>query len=134
MKPIVLRVQRLPRMNSSSNVHWRVKVRDRQSWGLLMLAALGRQRKPAAPLEHARVQFTRHSSRQGDDDNLRESFKLCRDLLQPSSKRNPGGLGLIAGDDPEHLEAAYQWQLAPRVKGWVEIVVEDALEAPVGGH
>ena len=126
MKPyrIVLRVDRLPRLNTSDNVHRWVRLRERDTWRVLLRAAVGRQARPRAPLERARVQFTRHSCRQPDDDNIPGSFKAIRDLLQSPAVYS-GGLGIIASDDPEHLVTEYLWERAPRGEGWVEIVVEE---------
>lgn len=129
---IRLRVERLPRMNRG--VHWSAKPGERSLWGVLLRAALGRQPRPeGGPLKHARVTFMRFSATRPDSgDNVNSSFKLCRDLLQPPGKPNKlghlpnrGGLGLIVSDSPKHLDAVYQWQRAPRGKGYIEIVVEE---------
>ena len=128
---IVLEVDRLPASNSSRNVHWRVKHRERKEWQVSMMIALGRNRF-REPIERASVIFIRRSAREGDYCNLVSSFKLIEDLLQPASKRNPGGLGLIVGDDPQHLEAEYRWEKAPRGKGSVRIEVSEAKVDPEG--
>ena len=120
---VALVVWRLPRPNPSSNVHWRTKHRDRQKWVVLMRDALGPKLHP--PLEHAKVTFTRFSSREPDSDNLVASFKLVRDLLMVAGKRNAGGLGLIVDDSPAHLEAVYAWKAAKPNQGRIEIVVEE---------
>ena len=136
---IVLEVDRLPTCNTSDNRHWRSKTRDRAEWGMLMRAAWNDAQLRSdpfgcrgEPIERAHVVFIRRSSREPDSDNLIWSFKAVRDLLQPASKRNPRGLGLIVGDDPQHLEAEYRWEKAPRGKGSVQIEVSEASVDPEG--
>ena len=136
MKPtrFVLEIPALPVSNPSVNRHWRAKVRDRAEWALRVKAALGRLPKLWTPIEHARVEFVRHSSREPDGDNLVAGMKLVRDLLQPDAKGNRGGVGLIKSDAPGHIEATYRWEKAPPKLGRVTITVEeiDAAAAPLG--
>ena len=94
-----------------------------------MRAALGRQKRPEKPIERAKALFIRRSSRQPDSDNLVWGFKAIRDLLQPPSKQNPGGLGLIESDDPAHFEAEYRWEPVKRGRGGVRIEVSEAPSA-----
>jgi hypothetical protein len=125
MYRLVLEIDELPWLNPSANRHWTAKARERQRWMVLVRAALGRQRRPPRPLQRARVEFTRFSSREPDSDNLVASFKLCRDLLLPMTARNPGGVGILKDDDPASIVAEYHWQEAPRNMGSVRIVVEE---------
>lgn len=130
-----LEVRELPRSNASDNVHWRTKVADRARWGLLLRRALGRQAKPPKPLARARVRFTRYSSVEPDYRNLVGCFKLIEDILQPQrpyqrksgswGDKNPGGLGIIAGDDPAHIVTEHRWEQAPRKEGRVVIEIEE---------
>lgn len=132
MKPyrLELRVDALPRCNASANVHWRTKVRDREQWALRMRVALGRKAKPPQPLEHARVTFTRYSATAPDPSNIQYSFKLVEDLLSPNSERNPGGLGIMAGDKAANYAggiAEYRWEKAPRNQGGIRITIEEVV-------
>ena len=119
-------VPRLPRLNTSSWVHWRVKHSDRGDWAVLMRAALGDAPKPAQPLERSRLTFERHSSSEPDYTNLVQSFKLIEDLLQPPSPRNPGGISIIANDARINVGVPeFKWEKAQRNKGYVRIIVEE---------
>ena len=126
MYRLELRIDVLPLMNTSNRRHRWEATKQRAKWALLMRAALGRKRKPKRPLWHARLTFTRHSSRQGDFGNLVESFKLAQDLLMIPSQRNPKGLGIIVDDGPRFVGTPdYLWEYAPRGKGFITIVVEE---------
>ena len=58
---------------------------------------------PPQPLSKAHVRVFRYGIQEPDHDNLTASLKWLLDVLQPRSHRHPYGLGIIAGDDPEHL-------------------------------
>jgi Holliday junction resolvase RusA-like endonuclease len=70
----------LPRVNSADNRHWRVKQRERDEWHRRVGGAF-RGLLPPRPLLLARVELTRHSSREPDLDNLAASFKHVLDGL-----------------------------------------------------
>lgn len=70
---------------------------------------------PPAPIKRARIRYERHSSGVLDYENLVGSAKRLLDILQPASRRCPAGLGVIAGDDPQHLDAEYVAVLIRRV-------------------
>ena len=80
---------------------------------------------PASPIERADLTFTRRSSRECDYTNLVSSFKLIEDLLQPNSRRNPGGLGIIAGDDPAHVSTRHIQEKCKRKAAGVVIVIQE---------
>jgi len=58
---------------------------------------------PPQPMPKAHVRVFRYGIQEPDHDNLTASLKWLLDVLQPRSNRHPYGLGIIAGDDPEHL-------------------------------
>jgi len=125
---MTVRVDALPPMsNAARPLHWAARTRERKRWALLLKQAFGLARHhDALPLMKARVTFTRYSSRKPDHgDNLNSSFKQIRDLLTRESKKNPMGLGIVWDDDPDHFEAEYKWEKAPRGHGFVTITVEE---------
>jgi hypothetical protein len=87
-------------MNVWERMHFRAKARFKTALAWEILAGIGR--KPAAPIERAQVTVWRHSIREPDNDGL--IVKHLLDSLQPASKRHPYGIGVIAGDDPAHVE------------------------------
>ncbi len=122
-----LEIARLPACNASRNVHWRTKQKERGEWAVLMRHALGVRQRPRTPLRRARLTLTRRSSRRPDFDNQTYAFKILIDLLQPDSKRNPGGLGIILNDNFETIGIPdYRWELERR--GRVAITVEEITE------
>ena len=105
----------LPKTNPADNRHWRSVQRDKREWqASVHLATVGK--RPSEPLSKARATFTRFSSVEPDDDNLRYSFKYIRDGLIKS--------GIIVDDAPWYLEAEYLWEKAPPKKGKVRVRVE----------
>ena len=80
------------------------KAKARQLLALEVMALIGA--RPAQPLARASVQVFRHGIQAPDQDNLFASCKGLLDVLQPSTARRKYGLGIIAGDDPAHLELA----------------------------
>ena len=72
----------LPRLNASSNVHWRKLQRERKRWYQeVAVAFVGR--KPKEPLSRAELILERRSvgSINPDPDNLASSFKAVLDGL-----------------------------------------------------
>ena len=126
---LTLTVPELPRsINASDNRNRFLKSADRGRWGYLLRAALGRSAKPEVPLGRFNITFTRYSERTCDYPNLVNGFKLIEDILQPPSKRNPGGLSIIADDAPANYAstwggADYRQQKAKRGEGRVTIEV-----------
>jgi hypothetical protein len=92
----------LPTLNAMLREnHWkRSGTRDYLAWQVL--AALGRQR-PSSPILRARIRVERHSTGTIDPDGRDASCKSLLDVLQPSSKRHPAGLGVISNDSPGAL-------------------------------
>jgi len=99
---------RLPLWNQIMRMHWAKRTRELRivAWHVLAAMAKEKVRRPAKPIERARVTIRRYSPKVPDKDGL--SAKHLLDILQPLSKRHPCGLGIIAGDDPEHLESTIE--------------------------
>lgn len=111
-----IQLRGLPRLNTSDHIPWRVDQRETQQWcDAVHWHCKGKL--PYAPLERARLRFTRHSSKEPDrGDNLNHSFKHIRDGLVRA--------GVIVDDKPEVVgDPVYQWEKAPRGKGFVTIEV-----------
>lgn len=101
--PIVLTLPITPGQNESLRTHWAVRKRARDTLAWNIAAELGRQR-PAVPIEHATIEITRYyAGHPLDEDNLSAAAKHILDVLQPYSPKHPAGLGVISGDDPDHL-------------------------------
>src|SRR5580765_3392856 len=56
-------------------------------------------------LRKVRVHIERHSTIEPDPDGLDGAKKLVLDVLQPSSKRHPYGIGVIANDNSQCVES-----------------------------
>lgn len=128
---LTLEVRALPPMNISRDVHWSKRSRERKEWIVLMRAALGRKPKPPAPLQHASLRLVRRSNTISDYGNLVGSFKLVEDILQPASRNNPGGLGIIANDSMACIgQPHYQWEQVARMKGCILVEVDEVKADP----
>lgn len=90
----------LPLLNVWERMHWTMRKNFKRSLAAEIFAELGGQCFPV-PMARAKVTIWRHSIRAPDADNL--ISKALLDVLQPISNRHPYGLGIIAGDDPDHL-------------------------------
>ena len=102
MGDILLELSRpLTLLNERDRQHWAKKrtEKSQMAWEIrCQLAWL-----PSSPIHRAEVTVWRHSVRAPDQDNLEASVKPLLDVLQPASHLHPFGLGIIAGDDPEHV-------------------------------
>lgn len=94
----------LKNLNVFLRLHWSDRSRYIRQVSADVAALIQHLPAGAPPIEHARVTVTRHALREPDADNLTGSCKSLLDVLQPRSDRHPHGLGLIQGDDPDHLE------------------------------
>ena len=92
--------------NVKKNMHWSKKSAAIHELSDEVSRAI--TNAPKSPLAFASVSILRYSLKRPDDDNLQESRKFLLDLLQPRSARHPYGLGIIAGDDPTHLQSNIQ--------------------------
>ncbi len=100
-EPIVFRlIAPLPLLNVWERLHWRTRGAFKKALAVEIFAELA-GRIPSRPIQRAEVTIWRHSIRTADEDNL--LAKSLLDVLQPSSKRHPYGIGVIAGDDPAHV-------------------------------
>jgi len=106
--------------NRKKDMHWSTKSKLIHALSQEVAQAIGRG--PPEPIPKALVRVFRHGIKQPDDDNLVASLKWLLDLLQPRSKRHPYGLGIIAGDDPEHLVSEI-FHLKPRSRAEQKTIV-----------
>ena len=109
----------LPLLNRWERMHWRAKSKHKQELAREIWALTAGQ--VAAPLERAEVLVWRHSIREPDHDGL--IVKSLLDALQPASKRHPYGIGIIAGDDSEHVTCKIQHVTAKRRAEQCTVVV-----------
>lgn len=118
-------VRPLPSLNVLQRTNKHVYKKARQDLAWEVVAELGR-RRPAKPFERAELTVTRYSVGMLDEDNLQACRKALTDVLQPTSKRHPNGLGIILNDDPVHLKSTV---LQVRVKHLAEqhtlVVIRD---------
>jgi hypothetical protein len=109
MKTISLTLPyRLPLWNQIMRMHWAKRQQTLRLVAWHVLAAMVKEcvSRPSVPIQRARVTVRRHSPKVPDKDGLNAKHLL--DVLQPLSKRHPCGLGIIAGDDPDHLESSIE--------------------------
>lgn len=96
----------LPREIQSGNVlayrHWRIRMKDKAAWTMVLRANLTPQRAQAP--DFCRVEITAYRKRYLDDDNLIAGAKHLRDALIHA--------GLIADDNRRHAAFVYRQQLA----------------------
>lgn len=78
-------------------------------------------RKPAKPLEKARLTLTRKSSKRPDPDGLVSSFKYVIDALV--------NCDILIDDTPDVIGFPdYRWSQAAMRKGSIHVIVEEVLE------
>lgn len=93
----------LPTLNRWERMHWRERsLFKRRLAAEINVAIVGQ--KPTSPIAVVDVRVFRHSV--GDPDADNSIVKALLDVLQPSSKRHPYGLGVISGDDPASCRSA----------------------------
>jgi len=112
-KPLIL-------PNRKKGLHWAAQSRLIHDLSQEVAQAIGRG--PTEPIPRALVRVFRHGIQRPDDDNLTAALKWLLDVLQPRSKRHPYGLGIISGDDPEHLVSEI-FHLKPRSRADQKTVV-----------
>lgn len=106
--------------NQQTRMHWAAKAKMVKEIKVAVLAIVGRN-KPSKPLEHAKLVLTRHSASQPDYDGLVSSFKHVLDGLIEC--------GVLEDDDWDHIGApTYLWELAPRKKGFIQVIVLEDLD------
>lgn len=103
----------------------RRKERDALAWQIRAQLPFGR---PPAPPARATVVVSSYRIKLLDDDNLAATVKSLLDVLQPfDARRRPYGLGLIAGDDREHLVLGVrQEKVAHLAEQHTRVVIEAA--------
>lgn len=86
--------------------------------------------RPEIPFRFATIQVWRHSVQECDTDNLYASLKPLCDVLQPSSRRHPDGLGVIENDKASQLYTrAYQVRAPRRCDQHTRVVIREVSEA-----
>ena len=107
----------LPAMNSSSRLNrWR-DITEKNRWtNEVMLATRGK--RPAKPLQRAKVTYIRRSSAEPDYVNLVASFKHPEDGLVKA--------GIIVDDKPAVIgRPDVRWEKAKIRKGSIVLIVEE---------
>lgn len=108
----------LPGLNARDRTHWAKRSKLKADLALEVLVALGGPRYfPRPAWDRVRVTVERRSSKRLDADNLVASVKPLLDVLRASSRGNPGSLGIIVDDSPDHLK----------------LIVTQSIAAPRGG-
>lgn len=92
--------------------------REGEQWKKDVWAMCSGLNKPRAPLNKARVTFTRSAhGPEPDSDGLAHSFKPVRDGLVKC--------GVLVDDSPAHIEAIYQWEQGRYKKGFIRVTIEE---------
>ena len=91
---------RTPTLNDWQRMHWAKRRRIGQAMAWAILAQRVQFPPGRRMFERCHVQIWRESTMEPDHDGLIGGLKPLLDALQPSSKRHPYGLGLIADDSP----------------------------------
>jgi hypothetical protein len=104
----------LPSLNTALRQHWAERERAQKALNLEVLAAIGGSRYiPRPPFARARVTVVRISTGALDPDGAAGSTKSLLDVLKlHDDKRNPLGLSVIQGDEPNRLELIVRQQHA----------------------
>lgn len=87
--------------NRKKNLHWSAQTQLIHALSQEVAQVIGPG--PSEPIAKAHIRVFRYGIQEPDHDNIIGSLKGLLDVLQPRSHRHPYGLGIIAGDDPEHL-------------------------------
>ena len=112
-------VDELPKLpNRLLTASWYIVKRHTDRWHTWVLSKVA-GRKPAAPLQRARLELTRHSSRECDPDALAVSFKPVIDGLVVQ--------GVLAGDTSAHVDLRVTWNYSPPRKGFITVEVTEVL-------
>lgn len=108
-------------VNRQTSMHWAQKGKYVKYWHQLVAAAVG-AKKPAAPLEKAKITFVRCSSAEPDFDGLVSSFKcICDGLITA---------GVIVNDKVSNIgQSVYRWEKAKPKHGKIFVCVEEVIDA-----
>lgn len=119
-----------PSLNETMKWHWATKKKAKAAWANEIWWGVknrGRFNLPPTPIAKAHITVTRYASLLLDQhDNLAGGCKGLIDVLQPMHpKRNPMGLGIIAGDAPHQLHATYSQVKCKRAEARTVITIEE---------
>lgn len=114
----------LPTLNVLMRMHWATRRTAERKIGRMVAGLTFDLPTGAPPYEKARITIIRHAVRDVDPDGLPAISKLLLDVLQPRSKWHPCGLGIIAGDDPEHLDLIVNQQRCKRADARTAVLIE----------
>lgn len=116
---LTLTVPGLPKLNTSATRrHRMVQHREARKWREAVVLLVG-SRRPAKPLARARLLVTRCSARMADRPNVAIGSKALVDGLVAAR--------VLLDDSPKVLvEERYEWEPAPKGKGFMILIVEDA--------
>lgn len=114
---LVIEIKGLPKLpNISMYKHWTTKYRDVQKWKRLVInACYGKA--PSAPLQKAKIIYTRYSAKKPDYDNCVSSFKALQDGLKEA--------GIIIDDSWNTITSVYAWETAKQRQGRIKIEIRE---------
>jgi hypothetical protein len=109
----------LPKMKNLKRTmgHWAQAHREASKWKRMVKSYLNNKR-PAKPLEKAKLTLTRGSSVEPDFDGLVSGFYHVIDGLVEAN--------ILVNDKPSNIGSpTYLWEKAAQGKGFVKIIVEE---------
>jgi Holliday junction resolvase RusA-like endonuclease len=117
MTKIEFKINKLPkRINEGHGSSWRTRYGQANMW--MRLIDLAVKEKPSTPFKKAKLTLIRASTRSPDYDGIVYSFKPVIDALKK--------LNIIEDDSMAHIgKPDYNWECAPRGKGYIHVVVEE---------
>ncbi len=103
-------------INEIGRKHWSFKYKEAKHWKQLVYQICVFHRIEALKLEKATLEFTRHSSREPDFDNLAGSFKHVLDGLVVA--------GVIKDDKPSVIGSpTFRWEKTKIKGGFITVKI-----------
>ena len=110
----------IPPLNSASNLHWRRKKTLKDLWTTKVKHALVGKRRPAEPVQTARVVILIGNSIAPDYDALVYGGKYLLDILNKDHER------IIHDDGPKYIgKSDYHWTKTKRVETFTKVSVRE---------
>lgn len=118
---------RLLTINELLRLSWPARRRYIRQVAWAVHLALPVTKRPAKPLERARIRVERHGAGMPDPESLSSTIKPLLDVLQVRSRRHPYGLDVIVDDTEKVLGKPEVVQIkAPRGVSFFRVWLEEA--------
>lgn len=121
MYRLELRMEGLPKTTNAKRGygHWGQYYSESVKWKKMLIPYL-KAKRPASPLEKAKLTLIRCSSVEPDYDGLVSSFKHVIDAIVDA--------GIIVNDRSRNIgQPSYRWEYAEPNKGHIKVCVEEVI-------